>query len=156
MSQAVNTYLTSLQVILNMPLRGCYSSRSGPGWGGFANDRMTSYRVSGGCCRFYEQKDCINKMFSSCGESPNVGNFINDKLSSVYCWAWEVSTPVETGRAIKLGGHRSFYFQNAVCISEKPILHNNGGHRNLCGHGHLMEFTDMLLIMCAGKRREFT
>ncbi|PSN66536.1 hypothetical protein BS50DRAFT_574938 [Corynespora cassiicola Philippines] len=69
-----------------MPVNACYSERRGGNWEGFNNDWMTSFKVAGGCCRFYEHEDCMREMFMSCGEDSNVGNAWNDKLSSVFCW----------------------------------------------------------------------
>lgn len=72
-----------------MPLNGCYSNRGGGDtWSGFSNDAVSSYKVKDGCCKFYEDKDCMGQpMFESCNtDVAYVGDNYNDKLSSLFCW----------------------------------------------------------------------
>ncbi|KAM0497199.1 hypothetical protein ACHAP6_006554 [Verticillium nonalfalfae] len=74
-----------------MPVNSCFSNRGGSNWSGFTNDAVTSFRISGGCCRFYKDADCQGgPMFTECNiDVPSIhdryGQF-NDQLSSVFCY----------------------------------------------------------------------
>lgn len=75
-----------------MPVNGCHSSHRGANWSGFSNDAISSFRLNGGCCRFYKERDCIGgPMFTACTTNvPSIGSKygdqFNDVLSSVYCY----------------------------------------------------------------------
>ncbi|EGY22177.1 uncharacterized protein VDAG_03615 [Verticillium dahliae VdLs.17] len=74
-----------------MPVNSCFSNRGGTNWSGFTNDAVFSFRISGGCCRFYRDADCQGgPMFTECNVNvPSIhdkyGQF-NDQLSSIFCY----------------------------------------------------------------------
>ncbi|RNJ59393.1 Acyl-CoA synthetase member 2 mitochondrial [Verticillium nonalfalfae] len=89
-----NTALVGQKGLQNkwpMPVNSCFSNRGGSNWSGFTNDAVTSFRISGGCCRFYKDADCQGgPMFTECNiDVPSIhdryGQF-NDQLSSVFCY----------------------------------------------------------------------